>query len=105
MLLHPFTLLHHFLTPTGSVDNVWSHSIDLVIKVIHDHVLVKIRHSSGKTRKGQHRHYPRYIVCALHKNYLLWHKYQRNKIIIDNKVAYAEQAENCKSHIYEYKGS
>jgi len=35
---------------------------------------------------------------------LLWHKCRRDKTV-DNRVAYAKQAENCKSLIFEYERS
>lgn len=95
---HPF----NYFTPTGSTDDVWSQFIDPIFKTIHDHVPVKTRRTSGGT--SRHTHYPRHIVRALHKKSLLWRKYRRNKTV-DNKVAYTEQAENCKSLIFDYECS
>ena len=102
-----YALSHHpfnFLVPTGSVDDVWSQFIDPVLEAIHDHVPVKISHPNGRTSRHRHRHYPRHIVRALHKKSLLWRKYRRDKTT-DNRVAYAKQAENCKSFIFEYERS
>ena len=50
------------------------------------------------------RHYSRHIRRALHKTSPLWRKYRRDKTV-DNNVADAEQAENCKSPIFEQERS
>jgi len=100
LLQHPF----NFLGPTGSADDAWSQFIDPVFNSIHDHVPVKTKHLRGRNRVNRRKHYPRHIVRALCKKSRLWSKYRREKTV-DNKVAYAEHTENCKSLIFEYERS
>ena len=91
LMTHPFNVS----SVTGSADDVWSDFINPVFKIIYDFVPLKSFVPTNKSTRF--KKYPRHITRAA-----LWRCYRQNRSLA-NKVAYSQQAEVCKSLVFEYE--
>lgn len=96
--VHPF----QFSVPEGNAnaDDIWSQFITPIYKAVDDFVPIKVSRSNVKRNIG--KKYPRHIARALRKKKEFWRKFRYDKSL-HNKTAYYEQAEICKSLIFEYE--